>query len=197
MITFDQSMSHGGLLCGIDEAGRGPLFGPVVVASVVLPLDEAHIIQGINDSKKLTAKKREQLYEQIIKNAIEYHIAFVDVDTIDKINILQATILGMKECVQSLKTHVENILVDGNPVDLGVPAQNIVHGDATSYHIAAASILAKVARDRYIEQIADQFPQFDLVKHKGYGTAKHRQELKMYGPTAMHRKSFLTHLDRW
>lgn len=176
MIEFDRKiLGNKTYLCGIDEAGRGPLFGPVVVASCIMPLDSSHIIQGVNDSKKLSAKKREKLYDEIIRIAIDYHIAFVDVETIDRVNILQATILGMKECATSLKKKPDVILVDGNPVNLGVDCQNIIHGDATSYSIACASILAKVARDRYIDSIADNYPNFDLKSHKGYGTNKHRE----------------------
>lgn len=198
MIEFDRKMlGEKSYLCGIDEAGRGPLFGPVVVASCMMPLDEEHVIQGVNDSKKLTPKKREKLYEEIVKTAINYHITFVDVETIDKINILQATILGMKECATSLKIKPDVILVDGNPVSLGVECRNVIHGDATSYSIACASILAKVARDRYIDSIADQYPNFDLKSHKGYGTTKHREEIKKYGATNMHRKSFLKNVDKW
>ena len=198
MIEFDKKLvADKSYLCGIDEAGRGPLFGPVVVASCIMPLDSEHIIQGINDSKQLSAKKREKLYEEIIKTAIDYHIAFVDVETIDRVNILQATILGMKECATSLKITPDVILVDGNPVELGVECKNVIHGDATSYGIACASILAKVARDRYIDSIADKYPNFDLKSHKGYGTAKHREEIKKYGATDQHRKTFLKNVDKW
>ena len=197
MIEFDKNYAKDGYVCGIDEAGRGPLFGPVVVASCVMSLKDEDIIAGVNDSKKLTEKKRERLYEEIIQKAIAYHIAFVDAKRIDEINILQATIEGMKECATALGVKVNAVLVDGNPVDLGIESINVVHGDAKSYHIAAASILAKVARDRYIREIAEQYPNYDLKSHKGYGTSKHREELKQFGPSDLHRMSFIKNIDRW
>lgn len=181
------------IIAGMDEAGRGPLAGPVVVALVVMPLDKEFIIEGINDSKKLSEKKREMLYEKIIDTALYYSIQIIDEKTIDEINILQATIKGMKQCITSLNVTPDVVLVDAVKFDSQVKTVPIIKGDAKSYSIAAASILAKVTRDRLMVEYAKDYPNFDFAKHKGYGTKKHIEELKTFGPTEIHRKTFITH----
>ncbi len=181
------------IIAGMDEAGRGPLAGPVVVALVVMPLDEEFIIEGINDSKKLSEKKRELLYEEIVDTALYYSIQIIDEKEIDDINILQATIKGMKQCITSLNVVPDVVLVDAVKFDSHVKTVPIIKGDAKSYSIAAASILAKVTRDRLMREYAKQYPKFDFAKHKGYGTKKHIEELQTYGPTEIHRKTFITH----
>lgn len=176
-------------IAGCDEAGRGPLAGPVVVACCVMPLDD--IIEGVNDSKKLTEKKREKLYEEIIKKAISYNITFIDEKSIDEINILEATRLGMKKCIESVDT--DYVLVDAvTKLDITVPYKSIIKGDALSYSIASASILAKVARDRYMQEIDEKYPIYNFKKHKGYGTKEHIENLKKYGPCPIHRRSFIS-----
>lgn len=180
------------LIAGVDEAGRGPLAGPVVCACVIMPLNEGKILDGINDSKKLTEKKREALFDKIIETAIDYKIEFVDEKTIDEINILQATKLGMENCINGLKTKPDIVLIDAVK-DLKIPYYNIpiIHGDALSYNIAAASILAKVSRDRYMKEIHKLYPEYNFEKHKGYGTKEHIENLKKYGKCKIHRDSFI------
>ena len=180
-------------ICGIDEAGRGPLAGPVVVASVIMPKDS--MIEGVNDSKKVSEKKREKLYEEITKEAISYGVAIIDQNEIDRINILNATKAGLTEAVRTLKVKPELILVDAltNIDTCGVPYKSIIKGDAKSYSIAAASIIAKVTRDRIMRQWDEIYPQYGFAKHKGYGTAEHIKALKEYGPCPLHRESFIKH----
>jgi len=192
MLDFESKYLARGVkfICGIDEAGRGPLAGPVVAAGVILPLDEASVIEGVNDSKKLSEKKREKLFDEIVAKAIAYHVAFVDNQTIDEINILNATKKAMNECVDRLPQS-QVVLIDAVRPSVDQRIVPIVHGDALSYSIAAASILAKVSRDRYMKQVAEQFPQYDFAKHKGYGTAEHIALLKQYGPCPLHRKTFI------
>lgn len=182
------------LLCGVDEAGRGPLAGPVCCAAVIL--DPARPVDGLNDSKKLSEKKREKLFEEIQQNALTFAIIFVDEATIDRINILQATMQGMREAVQKLTVRPDVVLVDGNrcPEGLSAPVQAVIGGDAKSASIAAASILAKVSRDRYMCQLALQYPQYGLEKHKGYGTKLHYERIAQYGIQPFHRRSFLKNL---
>lgn len=182
------------LVCGIDEAGRGPLAGPVCCAAVIL--DGANPIAGLNDSKKLSAKKREQLYGQITQKALYWQTVFVDEKTIDEINILQATMQGMRAAVLGLGVQPDIILIDGNrcPTDMPAESQWVIGGDAKSASIAAASILAKVTRDRYMCQLALQYPQYQLEKHKGYGTALHYEMIAKYGIAPFHRRSFLKKL---
>lgn len=177
-------------ICGIDEAGRGPLAGPVVVASVIMPKNS--MIEGINDSKKISEKKRENLYEQIIEEAISYAVGIIDQKEIDKINILNATKEALTRSLQDLKTTPDLILVDAlNKIDtLGIPYQSIIKGDALAYSISAASIIAKVTRDRIMRQWDEIYPQYGFEKHKGYGTATHIQAIKEYGLCPIHRKSF-------
>lgn len=178
------------IVCGIDEAGRGPLAGPVCAAAVILP--EGCEIEGINDSKKLTEKKREALYDVIIEKAVAYGIATADEKEIDEINILQATYLAMNRAFQKLGIKPDMALVDGNrDPKLGIPTQTIVKGDARSMSIAAASILAKVTRDRFMLEMDKKYPEYQFAKHKGYGTKLHYEMLTEYGPSEIHRMTFL------
>ncbi len=177
-------------ICGIDEAGRGPLAGPVFAAAVILP--ENAVIDGINDSKKLSEKKREALYDVITKTALSWSVGFATEAEIDEINILQATFLAMKRACDGLTIKPDFALVDGNRMpNLGVETQLIIKGDALSASIAAASILAKVSRDRLMYEIDRLYPEYRFAKHKGYGTALHTELLKKYGPCPVHRKTFL------
>lgn len=181
------------IIAGMDEAGRGPLAGPVAVAIAIMPLEQDKIIEGVNDSKKLTEKKRDALYEQIINTAISYHIEFVDENTIDTINILNATKLGMIKCIKEIGISPDIVLIDAVKLDADVPTKSIIKGDALSYSIACASILAKVSRDRLMLELDKKYPQYNLKKHKGYGTKEHIENLKKYGPSPIHRKSFIGH----
>ena len=177
-------------VCGIDEAGRGPLAGPVFAAAVILP--PGLVIEGLDDSKKLTEKKREALLDVITKEAVSYGIAFATEQEIDEINILQATYLAMRRACEKLSPPADYALVDGNRMPpLPVPGETIVKGDSLSCSIAAASILAKVSRDRLMLEIDKLYPEYQFAKHKGYGTKLHRDLLKEYGPCPVHRRSFL------
>ena len=177
-------------ICGVDEAGRGPLAGPVFAAAVILPAD--CVIEGLNDSKKLTEAKREALFDVICEKAIAYGIGSADEKEIDEINILQATYLAMRRAVEALPVPCDYAMVDGNRMPpLAVPGTTIVKGDAKSASIAAASILAKVSRDRLLLQYAKEYPQYLFEKHKGYGTKDHYAALEAYGPSPIHRLSFL------
>lgn len=180
-------------ICGIDEAGRGPLAGPVVVAGVIMPQDS--IIEGVNDSKKVSEKKREKLYDLIIEEAISYSVAIIGQDVIDDINILNATKQGVTGVVEGLDVKPDLILVDAltHINTKGIPYDSIIKGDAKCYSIAAASILAKVTRDRIMRQWDEMYPQYGFVAHKGYGTAKHIAAIKEYGLCPIHRKTFTTH----
>lgn len=178
------------VICGIDEAGRGPLAGPVCAAAVILP--EGCIIEGVNDSKKLTEKKREQLFDVIKSTALAYSIATADEKEIDEINILQATYLAMKRAFDDLSIKPDIALVDGNrDPGLGVPTRTIIKGDANSMSIAAASILAKVTRDRFMLEMDEKYPEYQFAKHKGYGTKLHYEMLDKYGASEIHRMTFL------
>lgn len=178
------------LVCGIDEAGRGPLAGPVFAAAVILKKGE--IIEGINDSKKLSPQKREALYEVIKEKALSFSFASVDENVIDEINILNATMLAMKNAVRGLEVTPDYALVDGNKLpELPVPSEAIVKGDSKSISIAAASIVAKVERDRFITNAALLYPEYGFEKHKGYGTREHIDAILKYGPCPIHRKTFL------
>lgn len=179
------------LLCGVDEAGRGPLCGPVCCAAVVLKDD--FVCEEINDSKKISEKKREKLFDVIIENAVSYSIVFVDPKTIDDINILNASLLGMKQAVKSLSLTPDLVIVDGNkvPPEMDVETKAVVKGDAKSLSIAAASILAKVSRDRYMEKLHEEYPQYRLDKHKGYPTKLHYELLAEHGIQDFYRRSFL------
>lgn len=180
----------GTVICGVDEAGRGPLAGPVFAAAVILP--ENTMIEGLNDSKKLTKKKRELLFDQITEKAVSYSIAFATEKEIDEVNILQATYLAMRRAVNGLKQSPNYALVDGNRnPGLGIPTELIVKGDGLSANIAAASILAKVSRDRLMLELDKLYPVYQFAKHKGYGTQLHRDLLLANGPSPIHRKTFL------
>lgn len=177
-------------VCGIDEAGRGPLCGPVCAAAVILPLDCD--IEGINDSKKLSEKKREAIYEVIKEKAIAYSAFMVDAKTIDEINILQATFLAMRKAVDGLNVKPDIALIDGNQKPgLDIEQRTIVKGDAKSISIAAASIVAKVTRDRYMREVDEKYPQYKFSQHKGYGTKLHYEMIEQYGICPEHRKTFL------
>ena len=177
-------------VCGVDEAGRGPLAGPVCAAAVILPA--GLVIEGVNDSKKLSEKKREELFPVICEKALAYGIGWADEREIDEINILQATYRAMKRAVESLPLTADYALIDGNRMPpLAIPGTTIVKGDALSMSIAAASILAKVSRDRVMVQFSREYPQYGFEQHKGYGTAAHVQALREYGPCPLHRQSFL------
>ena len=182
------------ILCGVDEAGRGPLAGDVYAAAVILKKDA--VIEGVNDSKKLSEKKREKLFDEIIEKSEAYCIATASVEEIDSINILQATMLAMTRAVKGLGITPDIALIDGNkaPEIDGVKTQAVIKGDATSASIAAASILAKVARDRYMKEIAEKYPQYAFEKHKGYGTKLHNELILEHGPSEVHRKTFLRKL---
>lgn len=179
------------LIAGIDEAGRGPLAGPVVVGIVILPKDS--MIEGVNDSKKVSEKKRERVYEQIISEAIDWGVGIADQNEIDEINILQATKLALKRAIESLKTKPDLIMVDAltNIDTLGIPYKSIIKGDSKEYSIAAASIIAKVTRDRMMYEYDKIYPEYEFGKHKGYGTAKHISVIKEKGPCMIHRKTFI------
>ena len=180
-------------ICGIDEAGRGPLAGPVCAAAIILPVGLS--ISGLNDSKKLTEKKREQLFDLIIGQAVAYGIGWANEREIDQINILQATFLAMGRAVEALQTPADWAMVDGNRMPpLPIPGETIVKGDGLSASFAAASILAKVSRDRLLRQWDRQYPQYGFARHKGYGTKAHYQAIKEYGVLPVHRRSFLKNL---
>ena len=178
------------LICGVDEAGRGPLAGPVCAAAVILP--EHLQIPGLNDSKKLTDKKRRELFPIIQQQAIAYGIGLASEAEIDEINILQATFLAMRRALSQLSIRPEIALIDGNrETDFGLPVKTVVKGDSLSANIAAASILAKVTRDTMMVELAEQYPEYGFEIHKGYGTKAHYEALRTYGPCPIHRKSFL------
>ncbi len=195
--TQEQAQAERGYqaICGVDEAGRGPFAGPVVAAAVILPT--GWLPEGLNDSKKLTEKKREALYEQIVTHAIAYEITMVSPEVIDEVNILQATFIAMQHAVEHLSIPADFALIDGNHVPtLQIPAECIIGGDAISPSIAAASILAKVTRDRYMVKLGKVHPQYQLEKHKGYGTKAHCDAILEHGAVhGVHRHSFLKKLQ--
>lgn len=181
-------------ICGVDEAGRGPLAGPVCAAAVILP--ENAVIEGLNDSKKLSEKKREKLFEVITETAVAYSVAFAEVEEIEAVNILNATFLAMNRAINELSVKADYALIDGNrlPEGIKIPCETVVKGDAKSASIAAASILAKVTRDRLLKEYDEKYPQYNFKKHKGYGTREHTELILKYGPCEVHRKSFLKKL---
>ena len=182
------------LVCGIDEAGRGPLAGPVYAAAVILPMDCE--IEGLNDSKKVSEKKREQLFDVILEKAVAYGIGSASAEEIDRINILQATFLAMERAVKAMELSADWALVDGNRMPpLPIPGETVVKGDAQCASIAAASILAKVSRDRVLRKLDQQYPQYGFAKHKGYGTKAHYEAIKQFGVLPEHRKTFLKNLS--
>lgn len=178
-------------ICGIDEAGRGPLAGPVVVGAVIMPKDS--FIEGVNDSKKVSEKKREKLYDEITENAIAWSVGIVDQKTIDEINILNATKLALKKALEGLKQRPDIIMVDAlDKMDtLGIPYISVIKGDAKIYSISAASIIAKVTRDRIMREWDEIYPMYGFAKHKGYGTADHIKAIKENGPCMLHRETFI------
>ena len=183
------------VVCGIDEAGRGPLCGPVFAAACILP--DGLVLEGLNDSKKLTPKKRDKLFDLICENAIAYCIASASVEEINELNILEADLLAMRRAIDGLAVKADFALIDGNIArGFQIPAKAVIGGDAKSPSIAAASILAKVARDRDCITLDEQYPQYGIAKHKGYGTKQHMEALRTYGPSPIHRKQFIRFLDK-
>ena len=181
-------------VCGVDEAGRGPLCGPVFAAACILP--DGLYIEGLNDSKKLTEKKREKLFDIIKEEAVAYCIASASVEEIDELNILEADLLAMRRAIDGLGVKADFAIIDGNVArDFQIPAKAVVKGDATSMSIAAASVLAKVARDRICIDLDREYPQYGIAKHKGYGTKAHMDALREHGPSPIHRKKFIRFLD--
>ena len=182
-------------VCGVDEAGRGPLCGPVCAAACILP--SGLVIDGLNDSKKLTEKRREKLFETIKEEAVAYSIAFATVEEINELNILEATLLAMRRAIDGLNIKADFALIDGNVCrDFQLPAKCVIHGDALSPSIAAASILAKVTRDRLCDELDKEYPGYGIAKHKGYGTKQHMDALRTLGPTPIHRTQFIRFLDK-
>lgn len=195
--AFEREMYDGGFtaVCGVDEAGRGPLAGPVYAAAVILPRD--CVIEGLNDSKKLSEARREKLYDVIIQQAAAYGIASASVEEIEELNILNATFLAMRRAIEELSLAADAALIDGNRLPpLDIPARAVVKGDALSASIAAASVLAKVTRDRYMMTMHELYPQYKFDQHKGYGTALHSQLIRELGPSPIHRPSFLKKILR-
>ena len=198
LYAFDAAKrAEHGVLCGVDEAGRGPLCGSVCCAAVILNPDDP--VEGVNDSKKLTEKRREVLYDEIINRALAYKIVFISPQEIDERNILWATMDGMAQAVAGLEIAPDYVLIDGNrcPPGLEQPAEAVVKGDANSASIAAASILAKVSRDRYMLELDKEFPQYQLAKHKGYPTKLHYELIAQYGIQPFYRRSFLKKQGYW
>ncbi len=197
MFEFEKELQNSGynFIAGMDEAGRGPLAGAVYTAMVIMPLDSDKIIEGINDSKKLTSVKRLELFDKIKNTAVAYAICSVDEKVIDKINILEATKLGMQNCLEKISVKPDFCLVDyvAN-LNLNCEFKTIIKGDAKSYSIACASILAKVARDNYMHDLAEKYPMYMFDKHKGYATKQHYEKIKEYGISEVHRKSFLKNI---
>ena len=180
-------------ICGVDEAGRGPLCGPVVAAACILP--DGLFIEGLNDSKKLTEKKREALFDVICESAVAYCIAEASVEEINELNILEADLLAMRRAIDGLAVKADFAIIDGNIArDFQIPAMAVVKGDAKSMNIAAASILAKVTRDRMCIELDRQYPEYEIAKHKGYGTKVHMEALRKYGPSPIHREKFVRFL---
>ncbi len=194
--SFEKAACDSGfkLICGVDEAGRGPLAGPVCAAAVILPQDLQ--IEGLNDSKKLSEKKREQLFDVITEKALAYCVAYGTVEEIEEKNILGATFLAMNRAIEGLNIKADFALIDGNKIPIGitVPAAAVVKGDQKSMSIAAASVLAKVSRDRLLLQYDKKYPLYQFYKHKGYGTKLHTDLIKQYGPCEIHRPSFLKNI---
>ena len=194
--SYEKAAENSGfkLICGVDEAGRGPLAGPVCAAAVILPDDLE--IEGLNDSKKLSEKKREQLYDVITEKALAYSVAYGTLEEIEEKNILNATFLAMNRAIEGLQLKADFALIDGNKIPTGIkiPAAAIVKGDAKSMSIAAASILAKVSRDRLLMEYDKKYPQYQFAKHKGYGTKLHTDLIKEFGPCEIHRLSFLKNI---
>lgn len=193
--SIENNLSEQGYkyICGVDEAGRGPLCGPVVAAACILP--DGLFIEGLNDSKKLTEKKREALFDIICENAVAYCIAQASVEEINELNILEADLLAMRRAIDGLSVKADFAIIDGNiSRDFQIPAMAVVKGDSRSMSISAASILAKVTRDRMCIELDRQYPQYGIIKHKGYGTKAHMEALRKYGPSPIHREKFIRFL---
>lgn len=191
MLEIENNLYNQGYkyICGVDEAGRGPLCGPVVAAAVILPKDIC--IEGVNDSKKLSEKKREKLYDDIMARALAVGVGISDVDVIEKVNILNATKLAMIQAINNLQITPDYVIVDGNQkIDITIPLDTVIKGDAKSESIACASIIAKVTRDRMLLKYDKEYPEYGFSKHKGYGTKLHIEAIKEYGITPIHRTSF-------
>mgnify|MGYP001106327161 FL=1 len=188
LFDFDRSITDGPI-AGIDEAGRGPLAGPVVCACCIMPMD--HMIEGVMDSKKISENRREKLYETIVKTALDYSVSVVENEEIDEINILNATKKGMLECILKLKIPPEVVLIDAVKIACDYKVMPIIKGDAKSYNIAAASIIAKVTRDRIMRRYDGIYPDYGFAKNKGYGTGEHIEAIKKYGLTQIHRRTFV------
>ena len=193
---FEKAAVNSGFscICGVDEAGRGPLAGPVCAAAVILP--EGVVIEGLDDSKKLTEKKRERLYDIIKQTAVAYSVAYGTLEEIETVNILEATYLAMNRAIEGLTVKPDFALIDGNRVPRGIkiPCETVVKGDSRSMSIAAASVLAKVTRDRLMLEYDKKYPEYNFKKHKGYGTKEHTELIKQYGPCEIHRLSFLKNI---
>ncbi len=193
---FEKAAVNSGFscICGVDEAGRGPLAGPVCAAAVILP--EGAVIEGLDDSKKLTEKKREGLYDIIKETAVAYSVAYGTLEEIETVNILEATYLAMNRAIEGLNVKPDFALIDGNRVPRGIkiPCETVVKGDSRSMSIAAASVLAKVTRDRLMLEYDKKYPEYNFKKHKGYGTKEHTELIKQYGPCEIHRLSFLKNI---
>ncbi len=190
MYSYEKDLINKGIeyIAGVDEAGRGPLAGDLVVASVILPKNIK--LEGVDDSKKLTDKKRRDVFEEIKKVAIAYSIVFISVEEVDKYNIYAATQIGMKRCIDELSIKPEYVLIDAMPLDLEIDNTSIIKGDSLSLSIAAASILAKVTRDDYMNEMDKKYPEYGFSSHKGYGTKKHLEALSLYGVTPIHRTTY-------
>ena len=193
---FEKAAVNSGFscICGVDEAGRGPLAGPVCAAAVILP--EGAVIEGLDDSKKLTEKKRERLYDVIKETAVAYSVAYGTLEEIETVNILEATYLAMNRAIEGLNVKPDFALIDGNrvPRRIKIPCETIVKGDSKSMSVAAASVLAKVTRDRLMLEYDKKYPEYNFKKHKGYGTKEHTELIKQYGPCEIHRLSFLKNI---
>ena len=193
---FEKAAVNSGFscICGVDEAGRGPLAGPVCAAAVILP--EGAVIEGLDDSKKLTEKKREKLYDIIKETAVAYSVAYGTLEEIETVNILEATYLAMNRAIEGLSVKPDLALTDGNRIPRGIkiPCETIVKGDSKSMSVAAASVLAKVTRDRLMLEYDKKYPEYNFKKHKGYGTKEHTELIKQYGPCEIHRFSFLKNI---
>ena len=192
-LSYERSLQANGAkyIAGVDEVGRGPLAGPVVCCAVIMPLDEENLVVGVDDSKKLSAKKREELFVKLKERALCYSIVEIDEKTIDEINILEATKLGMKRALESLEITPDTVLTDGNmTLDIPFPQTSVVHGDALSYSIGSASIIAKVHRDALMDEYAKAYPHYDFEKNKGYGTSAHINGIKEHGLCPIHRRTF-------
>lgn len=193
---FEKAAVNSGFscICGVDEAGRGPLAGPVCAAAVILP--EGAVIEGLDDSKKLTEKKREKLYDIIKETAVAYSVAYGTLEEIETVNILEATYLAMNRAIEGLNIKPDFALIDGNRIPRGIkiPCETIVKGDSKSMSVAAASVLAKVTRDRLMLEYDKKYPEYNFKKHKGYGTKEHTELIKQYGPCEIHRLSFLKNI---